>query len=96
MPTSKGVRIANATLPDGSKHDIEVLGGRIAALLPASETGDLDLKGALVLPPLVDGHIHLDKTLLGLPWVPNQAAGNRVADRILVTIQIVAVPQSGI
>ena len=34
------------------------------------------------MPPLVDGHIHLDKTLLGLPWVPNQATGNRVADRI--------------
>ena len=77
------MRIANATLPDGSKHDIEVSGGRIAALLPASgAAGDLDLGGALVLPPLVDGHIHLDKTLLGLPWVPNQAAGSRVADRI--------------
>jgi cytosine deaminase len=80
------VRFANATLPDGSKHDLEVSGGRIAALLPASSTsdirGDLDLKGALVLPPLVDGHIHLDKTLLGLPWIPNQATGNQVADRI--------------
>jgi cytosine deaminase len=76
------VRFASATLPDGSKHDIEVSGGRIAALLPASDTGDLDLKGALTLPPLVDGHIHLDKTLLGLPWVPNQAAGNQVSDRI--------------
>jgi cytosine deaminase len=71
------VRIANATLPDGSKHDIEVAGGRIAALLPPSK-GDV----TLVLPPLVDGHIHLDKTLLGLPWIPNQATGNRVADRI--------------
>jgi cytosine/adenosine deaminase-related metal-dependent hydrolase len=81
------VLIANATLPDGKRHHIEIEGGRIAALLPAS--GDpttrrdtLDLGGALVLPPLVDGHIHLDKTLLGLPWVPNQATGNRVADRI--------------
>ena len=36
----------------------------------------------MALPPLVDGHIHLDKTLLGLPWVPNRAEGNRVADRI--------------
>ena len=80
------MRFTNATLPGGSTHDIEVAGGRIAALLPAS-TGaagstDVDLGGALVLPPLVDGHIHLDKTLLGLPWLPNQAAGNRVADRI--------------
>ena len=41
------------------------------------QTGDLDLEARCVLPPLVDGHIHLDKTLLGLPWVPNQAAGNQ-------------------
>jgi cytosine deaminase len=80
------VRYANARLPDGSQHHIEVEGGRIAALLPISAppTGKdtVDLGGAFVLPPLVDGHIHLDKTLLGLPWVPNQATGNQVADRI--------------
>jgi cytosine deaminase len=80
------VRIANATLPDGRRQHIDVQGGRIAALLPASDpttrADTLDLGGALVLPPLIDGHIHLDKTLLGLPWVPNQATGNRVADRI--------------
>lgn len=80
------MRFSNATLAAGGRYDIEVAGGRIAALLPASgspATGDtIDLGGALVLPPLVDGHIHLDKTLLGLPWVPNQATGNRVADRI--------------
>lgn len=72
----------NATLPDGSRRDITVADGRITGFpQPASGPG-IDLAGALVLPPLVDGHIHLDKTLLGLPWVPNQAAGNRVADRI--------------
>lgn len=78
------MRFSNATLPDGSRCDIEVEGGRIAALLPASlSTPDaVDLAGTIVLPPLVDGHIHLDKTLLGLPWVPNQAAGNTVSDRI--------------
>ena len=79
--------IANAVLADGTKHHIDVKGGRIAALLPAAagapaEAEVLDLAGALLLPPLVDGHIHLDKTLLGLPWLPNQAAGNKVADRI--------------
>lgn len=78
---------ANATLPDGRRHHIEVERGRIAGLLPASAEpavgpDTLDLGGALVLPPLVDGHIHLDKTLLGLPWIPNQATGSRVADRI--------------
>lgn len=79
--------IANAVLADGTKRHIDVKGGRIAALLPAdagvpAQTDVLDLAGALLLPPLVDGHIHLDKTLLGLPWLPNQAAGNKVADRI--------------
>lgn len=79
--------IANAVLTDGTHHHLDIKGGRIAALLPASTAvpaGDdvLDLGGALLLPPLVDGHVHLDKTLLGLPWVPNQATGNRVADRI--------------
>jgi len=70
--------VPNATLPDGSKHDIEIRDGRIAALLPPT-TGE---PSVMLLPPLVDGHIHLDKTLLGLPWVPNQAAGNKVSDRI--------------
>ena len=79
--------IANAVLADGTQRHIDVKEGRIAALLPASAAAPagvdvLDLGGALLLPPLVDGHIHLDKTLLGLPWVPNQSAGNRVADRI--------------
>lgn len=79
--------ITNAVLADGTKRHIDVKGGRIAALLPAdaglpASADTLDLAGALLLPPLVDGHIHLDKTLLGLPWLPNQAAGNKVADRI--------------
>ena len=83
------MRFSNATLPDGSRSDIEVEGGRIAALLPTSpptpdavDRNVVDLGGTIVLPPLVDGHIHLDKTLLGLPWVPNQSAGNKVSDRI--------------
>ena len=69
--------LRNATL-DGRRHDIELKDGRIAGLLPPTDAEP----AGLVLPPLVDGHIHLDKTLLGLPWVPNQAAGNSVADRI--------------
>jgi len=72
------VILRNATLPDGARHDVEIRDGRIAAFLPASHREP----GVAVLPALVDGHIHLDKTLLGLPWVPNMAAGNRVADRI--------------
>jgi cytosine deaminase len=80
------VRYANATLPDGSRRHIDVDGGRIVGLPIAGSTPAIedvvDLDGALVLPPLIDGHIHLDKTLLGLAWVPNQATGGQVADRI--------------
>ncbi|HTR85176.1 MAG TPA: amidohydrolase family protein [Reyranella sp.] len=69
--------IRNATLPDGRRHDIEIGDGRIAAFLPPTPA-----EPVFVLPPLIDGHIHLDKTLLGLPWVPNQATGPNVSDRI--------------
>src|SRR5262249_15189666 len=34
----------------------------------------VDLAGRLVLPAFVDAHVHLDKTLLGLPWQPHRAA----------------------
>ncbi|MFZ5781233.1 MAG: amidohydrolase family protein [Pseudomonadota bacterium] len=89
------MRFANASLPDGSRCDIEIAEGRIAALSAVSATpptaGDVDLGGALVLPPLVDGHIHLDKTLLGLPWIPNQSTGNHVNDRIEAERRIRAV-----
>jgi cytosine/adenosine deaminase-related metal-dependent hydrolase len=61
-------------LIDGVPADIAVDAGRIARIAGA---GSLDgreklaLGGALVLPGLVDGHIHLDKTHLGLPWRPH-------------------------
>ncbi len=76
--------LRNALLPDGSRHDIELKDGRIAAFLPPSAVEAF----GLILPPLVDGHIHLDKTLLGLPWVPNQAAGNEVSDRIVAEREV--------
>lgn len=37
----------------------------------------VDGQGALVLPGLVDGHIHLDKTLAVLPWTPHPAGPER-------------------
>ena len=89
--------IRNATLLDGSRRDIEIRDGRIAALRPPSPGDGIDLAGALLLPPLVDGHIHLDKTLLGLAWVPNQAAGGAVSDRIAAERRVRAqrtVPES--
>ena len=37
--------------------------------------------GRLLLPGLVDGHIHLDKTLIGLPFIPH-VPGASIAERI--------------
>jgi len=71
--------LTGARLADGrTGMAIAVKDGRIAAILPpgaalpqAAET--MDLGGDLVLPALADGHMHLDKTLFGLPWWPHQA-----------------------
>lgn len=65
--------------------DVLVHGERIAAVGPglpvppgaAVEEGE----GALLLPGLVEGHTHLDKTLWGLPWYRNEV-GTRLVDRI--------------
>jgi len=39
----------------------------------------LDIGGDLVLPGLVDGHMHLDKTLMGMPWMPHRAGPTRMS-----------------
>lgn len=39
----------------------------------------LDIGGDLVLPGLVDGHMHLDKTLIGLPRMPHAAGPTRMS-----------------
>lgn len=51
---------------------------------PSGTTADadvLDVSGCVLLPGLVETHCHLDKTLLGLPWVPHSAR-DELADRI--------------
>src|SRR3954466_6433780 len=77
--------LVNALLA-GRIVDIAIRGGRFASLEPAGRTRSagarLDVGGRLCLPALINGHIHLDKTLLGHPWRPHQAGGGSVADRI--------------
>lgn len=75
------LRLADAG-PAGRR--IAIAGGRIAAILPADSPDPparavIDLGGDLVLPGLVDGHMHLDKTLFGLPWVPHAAEPSRLS-----------------
>ena len=78
--------LADALLPGGRRVDIRVADGKIAEIAdagssPARAGERIDLAGALVLPGLIDGHIHLDKTLLGLPFQPHWP-GASVAERI--------------
>ena len=67
--------IRHATLPDGRTGvDLLALNGRIAALGPmlAGPPGipEVDAAGALLCPPFVDAHFHMDATLShGLPRV---------------------------
>jgi cytosine deaminase len=61
----------------GQSIDLGIADDRITWISPASgvvEAGDEDLGGRLVLPPLVNGHAHLDKTHLGGPWQSHQSA----------------------
>ena len=74
--------LTNALLPDGGRGEIAIVGGRITGIgaptgAAAAET--VDLEGDLVLPAMVDGHMHLDKTLLGLPWMPHAAQPHRMS-----------------
>ncbi|HEX6092452.1 MAG TPA: amidohydrolase, partial [Dongiaceae bacterium] len=62
---------------DGASIDVAVRGGRIVALTPAAKSAvasaDIDGRGYVLMPPLVESHVHLDKTLWGEPWRPNSA-----------------------
>jgi cytosine/creatinine deaminase len=77
--------LANARLAQGGLADVEIASGLIAALHApgsAAQTNErIDLKGALLLPAFVDGHIHLDKTHWGAPRLPH-VEGRSVRERI--------------
>ena len=79
--------LTHARLADGRSVDIMVADGTISAVTPAGEqprksgAAVLDCAGALLVPSFVEGHIHLDKTLLGLPLIPHRP-GRTVSDRI--------------
>src|SRR5690554_2967751 len=60
------ILLRGGTLPDGSRADIAIADGRIAAVEPRieAEAGEaVDITGLLVSPPFVDPHFHMDATL---------------------------------
>ncbi|MFH8725868.1 amidohydrolase [Streptomyces termitum] len=77
-PGERPTALLGAVLPDGRLADVLLDAGRVRSVedhdprRPAPD-GAVPLGGALLLPALVDGHAHLDKTLLGAPWRPHLA-----------------------
>ena len=74
--------LANVRLADGRGADIRMAGGAIDAVGPDLDTAGarvFDGAGLLALPGMIDGHVHLDKTLTGLPWMPYPAGPDRAS-----------------
>jgi cytosine deaminase len=74
--------IRNVRPLGGPAVDVLLDDGRISALLPAGTAAPelpvlLDGQGQLLLPALVESHVHFDKTLWAMPWRPNSAGPTR-------------------
>ena len=68
----------------GAAQDLLIRDGRIREIADTIYMDGVpveDCGGAIALPGLVEGHNHLDKTLLGMGWKPHQA-GPSLEDRI--------------
>ena len=76
------VLLANVRLADGSEADIRMADGAIDEIGPGLDPAGADRfdgGGLLTLPGMIDGHVHLDKTLTGLPWMPHPAGPDRAS-----------------
>lgn len=81
----------NARLADGRLVDIRVSNGTILAIertgAPAAGETSVDLRGRLVIPGLVEGHIHLDTSFYGDEWKPHRPCTNGFDVRERVAFQ---------
>jgi cytosine deaminase len=72
------VLLAGALLADGSLSDVLIDKGRIAAIGTVAamppDAMRIELAGRLLMPAFVDGHIHLDKTFLGMKFQSHRPA----------------------
>ena len=81
------IAVENIRNAKGEPVTLLIEDGQVAGLAPAGTLGipevaeRIDGGGKMILPGLVDGHIHLDKTLIGLPFIPH-IPGETVAKRI--------------
>lgn len=85
--------LTGALLADGRRVSIGIRDGRIAAIDASLAGGreEIALGGALVLPGLVDAHIHLDKSLVGDAWQPHRPGKSltfSVMERVAIEAEI--------
>jgi len=74
--------LTNLVTPSGERTAMHVAAGRIAGYgTPPAGATVTDAGGSLVLPALIEGHVHLDKVLWGTPW-PGYRSGTTVKERI--------------
>ena len=83
----------NAVDIHGNKVCLTVEDGRFIGIASHSQPTDarevVDLKGKLVMPAFVDGHIHLDKRFVGDVWQPHVRA-DTLRDRLVAEKNLIA------
>ncbi|MDM1073525.1 amidohydrolase family protein [Empedobacter brevis] len=97
--TLKNVRLETGFLEDesgiiGTKTDlfsVEIKNGEIEKISTNNKlaTNTIDARGLLMLPAFKDMHVHLDKTLYGLPWQALSPKRRTVADMIAYEQEII-------
>lgn len=97
--TLKNVRLETGFLENesgiiGTKTDlfsVEIKNGEIEKISTNNKlaTNTIDAKGLLMLPAFKDMHVHLDKTLYGLPWQALSPKRRTVADMIAYEQEII-------
>ncbi len=97
--TLKNVRLETGFIEDesgiiGTKTDlfsVEIKDGKITKVSTNNPqlTDAIDAKGLLMLPSFKDMHVHLDKTLYGLPWQALSPKRRTVADMIAYEQEII-------
>lgn len=105
FPREGSILIRNARVSDtDGLVDVLIRSGRITEIGQDLEAPSgvevLDAEGRLLLPGLVDCHLHLDKTLLGEPWIPlpeaHDLAGRMAAsDYVLENVVTLSTAERG-
>ncbi len=79
---SEDLVIRNVRPMGGAATDLHIREGRFAEPGNPGAAHEIDGRGQIALPGLVEAHTHLDKTLIGMDWFENRVGPTR-NDRIL-------------